>query len=778
MKVKYAILYFLLLLTATASATTYYVKVGGNNSANGLSWANAWEHPNKTNGNIASGDTVIFAPGEYDTCYIDPPNGAVPWTVYRCAANDPNDPDSGWATTILRGSRLYTGWTQRGASNTYAYNGTLPPRWCTEQTYSIVVTQDDSLISSYSATGGYSTATVSAAGRAFYADTGTDSLIMWARGGDDPDNYEIRVSQQAVFRINSASEGAIKIIGLTIQDATRAAVWIAGSSFGGSMDAPDSIWIYKCRIKNVGDAIGNNNTGAIAFGMDSSDPPDLATTYSQFCYVRGSIITTAWSPSANVNYSGGAAVDAYGCSGVVIDSCVIQDMPGGGIVFKFGGATGAALSENNVIAFNRINRCYSGIWFGNKQRGIKIYGNIIENCTYRGIDVHSTGANGPYDSTFICNNTFVNGAGTGGEAITISPTVANSTNMIKWNIIFDTATVQRQIGFVDQSEAPAQTGIVDSFEIDFNMYYTGASSFACRFYGTAGCSGTNWTSWQSCGFDANGTSDVNPNFAASHTGDYSRPGASAEIDTTYGGRTWTIVGAVQEDCPQVSLPTISDVVDSLNPCQIVWSSSTNANSYFVEIDTVSNAFGAIDVDTTVTGLTLFYTANRDSRMTYVRVRAQGDCDTSAWSTVESFTTSPPILYVVSSSLEDSLRFNRAVGSDPESKVMFIANLTGNALAVDSLVETAAWLTISPTSGTTPFLTSNTADPGALTAGYYSVQAYVYASTAENSPLQYKVAMNLTPAPPPFTARKFVWCYKPDIECTGIGCSAPEGPPEP
>ena len=58
----------------------------------------------------------------------------------------------------------------------------------------------------------------------------------------------------------------------------------------------------------------------------------------------------------------------------------------------------------------------------------------------------------------------------------------------------------------------------------------------------------NWSQWQGAGFDENSTFHTATNsvgFNDYANNDFSRPSASGEMDKTYGGKTWTIYGAVQ-----------------------------------------------------------------------------------------------------------------------------------------------------------------------------------------------------------------------------------------
>ena len=129
----------------------------------------------------------------------------------------------------------------------------------------------------------------------------------------------------------------------------------------------------------------------------------------------------------------------------------------------------------------------------------------------------------------------------------ISP-ISTGNNRIAYNVVFDTTSRNYSIRFdVQGGEASAQTPFTETYwDIDSNMYYHGGDAFTSTFTdNNTTCTGTNWTAWQACGFDANGLNSTNPNFTASQTPTLTRPSASGEMNYTYLGRTWTVYGAIQ-----------------------------------------------------------------------------------------------------------------------------------------------------------------------------------------------------------------------------------------
>ena len=64
--VRFAVIVFMLLAaTGVASATDYYVATGGNNSLDGQSIANAWQHPSYAAQQVQAGDTIFLLDGTW-----------------------------------------------------------------------------------------------------------------------------------------------------------------------------------------------------------------------------------------------------------------------------------------------------------------------------------------------------------------------------------------------------------------------------------------------------------------------------------------------------------------------------------------------------------------------------------------------------------------------------------------------------------------------------------------------------------------------------------------
>lgn len=525
------VLIFIFLLAGIANATNYYVKVGGNNASAGTSWATAWEHPNKVNGSVAYGDVVYFAPGQYDTVALTPTVGGV---TYR-SARVHSDADSGVsATRLSSGALLSSDFTLRSGS-VYRYDVTISPRWNTWVADGrMAVTEDDSVLMSCT-----SLADVNSAGKYFY-DASSDSLFVRSFGSDDPDNHVLRFSERPVVVFNTSINN-VTFYGLTLDMGYQATVILSHSD--GTSSAPDSINIIHCNVQNTSGYGGGVNPALIYSGNPAGATPSSESNWSQYNYFRG--CTLRYSVANSSDYSGGAAFDWYAVQRSMADSNVIYGCYGGPIMLKFGSA-GSAKALDNVFAFNRCIGGRASVWASGRQDGTLFYGNEFIGATTYALDVHSTSANGSYKSIKFWNNTFANGGSS--YSMIFSPEAEGACEF-KYNIVFDTAaTIARTMWWkVQGGEAPSQSPLTCTYwTLDSNMYYFGASSFACEFDVTA-CNntGTNFASWQAAGFDVHGSATTNPNFTASHTNNFSRPSASGEMARTYGGQTWTVYGAKQ-----------------------------------------------------------------------------------------------------------------------------------------------------------------------------------------------------------------------------------------
>lgn len=621
-----------MLLASTAEAATYYVKPDGDNTAAGTSWATAWKHPNKLNTAVAYGDVIYFAPARYDTVALIPTVGGL---TLRCAESY-DDADSGRVSTILSsGLELTNNFTLRSGS-IYRYDVTISPRWNTIVADGrMAVTEDDSVLMSCTSLGA-----VDAAGKYFY-DASTDSLFVWSFGSDDPDLHTLRFSQRPVVELKNSTNN-ITFYGLTLDMGYQATVILTYSE--SALLASDSITIYGCIVQNTSGYGGGVNPALIYSGNTSGGTPDSAAEWSQRNLFRKNILRHSKANSSD--YSGGAAFDFYAVQKSLIDSNNIWDCYGGPFMLKYG-SSGAEKADSLIIAFNYCVGGRASVWASGRMKNLLVYGNTFIGATTYALDIHSTSVNGSYEGIKFWNNTFFNGGSS--YSMIISPEAAGACEF-KYNIDVDTiSTIARTLWWkVQGGEAPTQSPLTCTYwTVDSNMYYFGGSSFACEFDVTA-CNhtGTNFAAWQAAGFDVNGSATTNPNFASSGTYDLSRPSASGEMNRTYGGRTWTIYGAIQpsDACPDTLVAPVfqspaNGATGQTNSVILDWSDSTQAgtvDAYDLEVDDNSSFASPVFSSTTTYSKDTVFVALQYSTTYYWRVRGYSDCDTSAWSGYRSF----------------------------------------------------------------------------------------------------------------------------------------------
>lgn len=616
-------------LVASSNATTYYVSTTGSNANNGTSPSTPWAHPNYTNGRISSGDIVQIADGVYDTCYILPPRGGTAKTYYLGNASNRNN------VVLCSGYTLTGGWTVF-SGNIYVYTPTIPERW----NHWVIdghdlecVTEDNIVLESRSSTGNMT------AGTSYYNYT-TDKLYVWTRDGSTPADNAIKFSQTCVIRFDHGDQDSINFKDLTIDMGVQAVI-ILGSSEGSGTGAPDAPVIENCNVKNGSCSFTAQNQALVYCGNPTIT--DKTTLGQGFVAVNDTFMY-CYAPGGSAEHNG-AGVDLYGYEFSTITNNVFMNLGGTALNFKNGFA-GSITVEQNVITNNVFRNINTAFRVGAHTDSLIFAGNYIMDCTYRGIDIHcSVGTpTPPYHRVKILNNTLWNAAGTGadGESITISPTAGStgSGNEIKWNIIFDTATVERCIGFVYQTEAPIQSPPTESYWIiDYNMYYTGSGSFACRFISGSGCTGTNWTSWRGCtyGYDSHSTNTTNPNFTASHIPTLSRPSSPQEMNQTYAGQTWTRYGAWQPttSCPLPGVPTLNypanNTAEIALPVVFDWSDIADVDLYRLQVDDNFN-FSSPVIDVQVATSTYNATTLSPAIKYYWRVSAHNSC---GWGTFSS-----------------------------------------------------------------------------------------------------------------------------------------------
>ena len=634
------------LFTQDVSATTYYVRPGGNNASDGLSWATAWAHPNRAQSQFTtSGHTLVIAPGSYDTVQFVPPAAGGAQTVYACSSWAVNGSDEGRNNTFIRGGRNQNlTWTSIGlnlwvttfdspgggvVSNNGEYVAffrdgvTMRPR----QTVAELNEQNEY---SYVTAGGVTT---------LYSTT-------------NPNASSWRVSWRPVMFLGR-NQSNIMIYGLNISEGSQRLFILSES--GSGMPKPDSIYIYHCNLSKVSDLQIAHNTSIVYCGEIG---PNSVSDWSNAIEVVGCSLSTVISVGEGTGVHAGSAIEYYFTRDSRIDSNVFVGPMSVAIALKMGCyPDNGNKSLNWSIKYNRISGCVDeAVWFSNKVGNVDFIGNILERneCA---VNIHTSSpcGNDPTQGNIIVShNTFID------NQVNFTASAANAIggNKVMYNIFSDTVSTvgsnyEYTIGFrLRGGEAPLETPSTETYwanGVNYNMYYSanGGESFSARFTSNSGYAGypnPTWAQW-TAHFDAASVTGVNPKFAASHLGDYSRPNSAPEFNVTEYGRTWTHYGAWQPDSPGCfpliaapnPLSPSDGAANQTAPIVFDWSDVAGSTNYRIEIDN-NSGFTSPEVSAQSATSTFSTSALLPSTTYYWRVAAFDACGWGNWSTPRSFST--------------------------------------------------------------------------------------------------------------------------------------------
>ncbi len=628
---------------SAAHAATYYVRPGGNNANDGLSWATAWAHPNRAQSQFtASGHTLVIAPGSYDTVQFVPPAAGGAQTVYACSSWAASGSDAGRNNTFIRGGRNQNlTWTSIGGNRwtttfdspgggVVSNNGeyvaffrdgvTMRPRQSAGEL-------DEQNEYSYNTSGGLTT---------LYSTT-------------NPNSSTWRVCWRPVMFLGR-NQSNVMIYGLNIQEGSQRLFILTES--GSGMPKCDSIYIYHCNLSKVSDLQIAHNTSIIYCGEIG---PSSVSDWSNAIEVVGCSLSTVISVGEGTGVHAGSAIEYYFARDSRIDSNVFVGPMSVAIALKMGCyPDNGNKSLNWSVKYNRISGCVDeAVWISNKVGNVDFIGNILERneCAF---DIHTSSpcGNDPTQGNIVVShNTFID------NQVNFTASAANAIggNKVMYNIFSDTVATtatnyEYTIGFrLRGGEAPLETPSTETYwanGVNYNMYYSanGGEPFAANFTSNSGFVGypnPTWAQWRAH-FDAASVTGINPKFNASHLGDYSRPNSAAEINVTEYGRTWTVYGAWQPSGGSCTVPPAPSLVSPTNgitgllePILLDWSDVSGATSYQVQID--NNSDFSSPLVSQVTGASTYSAVGLTAGVTlYWRVCAQNSCGTSSWSASRTF----------------------------------------------------------------------------------------------------------------------------------------------
>jgi hypothetical protein len=494
---------------------------------------------------ISGGDTAFFGAGEWFGVYIEPPagNSNTDKTVYACSTYSlatahntttlwSGDSVGDW---ILHSGNIYKAkWTPSDTTGDFVGDGNNylgPP-----------VVGGDSIYWPRPTLGG-----VTAAGYCYYSfNTNADTLYIWPYISGDPDTSGHRILASATRMVHFPSDVEhIEFWGLGLKMGFNGVVQIHGAVH------TDSVYFIHCNIAHASNEghTGNNNSSIIwAGGYGEPDHKDGIQFVACSLYSATS--------SRDVYDSGaGSGCTAYANHNMVFDSCYFKLLGGAGVHFKGGPAPAQCIGSavrysvfdgsDSLMPYGRHSFSEIAVDVSCNQDRDSVYGNIFMNLYHKWAYARYQGSCGSgefYMGDFICNNTIYNCAG---FILALNPTpyYPDSLFVMKYNVMQETF---RSDNYWLLGTIPITNS--SYCDIDSNYYHDSNSNFVCRESGVAS---RNWTYWtETWGYDANGdTLDVTFDSvgAVNPWLGLKRTGASGEMNRTYGGRTWTIFGAVQND---------------------------------------------------------------------------------------------------------------------------------------------------------------------------------------------------------------------------------------
>lgn len=514
------LLFAILLISATANSATYYVTQSGGGLHDGSSWDNAFDHPDSLNTYMTSNDTAQFATGTWRGFTLSPvANG-----VYACSSFAATNGAGTSQFAKIYGSDSVSAWTVYSGNVYQATHATT-----TADLEPSELWQGDSWMQRQTSLGA-----VDAAGE-WYTDGATIYAYVTDEGsGYDPDNYAMEYTDNIVVDIGSGVDG-VEFYGVELA--------YGGHRVINAGTFVDDLTLRKCNLKNAAGWTGVNS-GII--GANLSDP--VRTGWQIVSCTLGG----AWGHKdpghvSETDYSllgNGSPIIIYGVSQMLVDSCVFNGHVtvwwNGAIFAKNDGASVPAMAACTVSNsyFNTTSPAGNGggITLYNNTLNWVIYGNTFVDLI-AGVNVADSRIDGAGGHQ-IWNNTFYNSVGLNRfNTFTYTDTGVS----FRYNVVSDpTGSAEVQIQYDDTIDT-------DGYRIDSNIYYNSRSYTAkTGAYTGDAISEATWTSGN-YSFDINSDLGVDPGFNDAASGDFSRPSASSEMSRTYGGRTWTVYGAVQPE---------------------------------------------------------------------------------------------------------------------------------------------------------------------------------------------------------------------------------------
>jgi len=596
---------FLFLATPTFAGDAYFVSRNGSDGNTGLDWTNAWATSNKAFTTIGAGDTVIWGEGAFYSSHAQnqQKSPTTTPTVYACSSwyadrGDPASQDAGryngasYRTKLLAGDSLNTwdcvdssggNWVWRcHAAFSAGIWGITTPYYCTQGGNGAVV--DSHLLVQYSTT----RTSVDQEGEAYYNGT-VDSMYIWPWGGRvDPNTLIFTTGVWPVYTFGDGSGNTrssnVLFYGLEMVGGTRATLmW---------WEEADSVKVERCKLW-IAAADEWSNGSVVSCDLINGGCQSAKSEYCQFLKCEIGSGGSAWAgnytggdPYTAITHTQGGCTTIYDMDKSVFDSCTFTGPSYFAVHFKNDNhslCTSNTPFTGNVMRFCTVRGDVGGIDVGfsilTYPDRDSCYGNIFKEIGSTVIlmdqnPYQSDGASYLYQ-TFIGNNTAIAPTNRPGQIVSMfSDNGASSCGSKASKMIgnvwdgYDPSGCGYGTFVVQQAdEGGCETTWV---EIDYNIWHDASAAFEYEENSTR-CPGHNWSYWTgTAGYDANGA-NADPDFDDPNDADLwvglARSSAADEMSETYGGKTWTVAGAVQpteeSETPPV-LPTLGKVKHKRN----------------------------------------------------------------------------------------------------------------------------------------------------------------------------------------------------------------------
>jgi hypothetical protein len=513
------ILAFVLLLGGSVTANTYYVKPGGSDASNGLSWSTAWRSVAKVNASMKGGDTCYFGPGTYAASHLIPATGGTSGdrTAYISGDGSTNSTTTYGLAHLCGGDSLpQTGWTIY-SGNVYQRNYVATTNWADTKFY--VVTQGDSLLEPQ-------TGIPSSPGK-FYYNTSTQTLYVYLNGiggNYNPASYGMWTGTQAAVDFSSAKANYVTILGFDIRYAE-----VAGVFFGSS--GASYALISHCTVRWCGNQ-GQSNAACI--GSRSIFAESSAGVYNTIRACSLDYVTDE--PIGERQRYG---TDFYSENFITVESCWVGSHLSGGIYLK---GAGYGHSNTATVRYNHTSRTggLGGIDVRGSVSNLYIYGNIVEVAAGGGVGVAYGLGDGATAQApaYIYNNT-IYGQSTSKTCIQIGEMGTSAQPIyVCGNILYGTNGASFRI--VNNNEPWVHS--------DSNLFYA-------MTYAEQGTATRTLSQWRALGPNYPDVRSVNTNPGFDDLTWFSRSGASSELNIVLpDGRLATRYGAWQPGGTVITLP--------------------------------------------------------------------------------------------------------------------------------------------------------------------------------------------------------------------------------